>query len=304
MIKAPLALAALALALPATAGAAYAPKLSVKIDPLTPLTHPAITSTITQASGEEASKTVKLVFPVGFAPDISRISRTPVCTPAEQAARACPANTKLGTARATTMLPGEFTGTVHFGGFNPDASTKIIVFISNGVPLLDQTIVGKVSLIPTGGIETLFDGLPDVLTTSFTLSLEGGSTGLVLNPPDCGTYTLSADFTSQKGSKGKASAPVDIVGCPNTPPVVTSIALSRLGRSTAVGFTLSEPARVRILIRKLGRRTSLVRNYSAQAGRSRRSLGRRLARGRYRVTLRATDSEGGVKTRAVTLSVR
>ena len=153
MIKLPHALAALALAavvlaLPATAGAAYAPKLSVKIDPLTSSAHPAISSTITQASNEEASKTVKLVFPVGAA-GVARITQTPVCTQAQQDARACPANTKLGTASATTMV-GAFSGTVHFGGFNSDGSTKIIVFISNGIPLLDQTIVGKVSLIPIG----------------------------------------------------------------------------------------------------------------------------------------------------------
>src|SRR5207237_814090 len=53
---------------PGAAQAAYAPKLAVTLDPATYKANPALTSVVTQASGETASKTVQVQFPRGFGP--------------------------------------------------------------------------------------------------------------------------------------------------------------------------------------------------------------------------------------------
>ena len=66
----PIATAGVFLALSGSASAAYAPKLQISLDPATAGAPPAITSVVTQASGETASKTVTVSFPVGFGPQL------------------------------------------------------------------------------------------------------------------------------------------------------------------------------------------------------------------------------------------
>src|SRR5690242_18527613 len=95
-----LATAGAALALTATAQAAYAPKLSLTLDPTTPNAVPKITSVITQASGETASKTVVVTFPKGFSPNFGGTAKA--CSSAQESADtpSCPPDSQLGTAEA------------------------------------------------------------------------------------------------------------------------------------------------------------------------------------------------------------
>src|SRR4051812_42343347 len=126
--------AALTLTLAATASAAYAPKLDVKIDPTTPKSPPAVTSTITQASGETASKTVKVSFPGGFALPPEPVS-VGGCTADQEAQRACPEDSKIGAAHATASvlgLPVQLDGGVYYG-VPTDERIKLIVFLDNAM---------------------------------------------------------------------------------------------------------------------------------------------------------------------------
>src|SRR3954454_11736216 len=98
------ALAALALAvLAGPAGATYAPKLAIKIDPATPGQPISIVSTITQADGETPNKTVKVSFPAGYTANQPKVA---ICTQQQQDARACPDNSKIGDAKATASVLG------------------------------------------------------------------------------------------------------------------------------------------------------------------------------------------------------
>jgi len=64
-----LAATSAALIAAAPASAAYAPQFSFKLDPATADTAATIVSTITQAPGESASKTVTVTLPAGFTPN-------------------------------------------------------------------------------------------------------------------------------------------------------------------------------------------------------------------------------------------
>ena len=291
-----LAATALLLVVPAVAPAAYAPKLAAKIDPSTTGAAPALTTTVSQKSGETPSKTVVVHFPSAFGTQLG-VSLTP-CTSAQEQAKSCPAASKMGTAFAQTPL-GAFKGGVYYGG-TPGNKIRMIVFLSNGIALLDQKVIGTVDIQSTG-ISATFDNLPNVLTTTFRLSLAGGAKGLLLNPTACGDYAFKAGFTSQKGEKASADAPVSITGCPPLPPRLTALHIKptkiRAGHSAKARFKLDQASTVLMRIRK-GSHTIAKRTFSAVAGRTSIALnfGKGTKAGRYRLTLRATSKKTKLRT--------
>ena len=304
-----LAAVALVLAVPATASAAYAPKLDVKIDPTTPSTPPAITSTITQANGETASKTVKVSFPAGFTAPSTPVT-VGICTAAQEQQRACPAESQIGKASATASviaLPVQLTGTVHYGGV-VDNKIKLIVFLNNDMLGQHVTVDGFVSVRPTdGGFDTVFDNLPNTLTTSFTLALDGAPHSLAVNPVKCGDYQFTAAFTSQNGEQANGSSTVTISGCKTPALVMSPLDLlperPRAGRGTTLSFRLSEPARVLVTVRRsrFVKRLALAGHVGVNTV---RRLGRAFHPGRYSVSVLATAPDGRTAAHKATLIVR
>jgi hypothetical protein len=297
------------------AAAAYAPKLDVKIDPATP-SHPvAITSVITQAAGETPNKTVKVSFPAGFGTNPS--AKIGSCTPDQEAARACPENTKIGDAKATASIfgvPVDLAGPVHYGGPQPNSTIKIIVFLEDALHTQPQTIEGFVSVRKTdNGFDTLFDNLPNTLTTSFTLAFSGANLALTQTPAKCGTYTFNAQFTSQNGEQATGSSDTKVSGCIPTAPRMGSIGFTaekvRPGKSTTIDFTLSEDASVVVDVKarkKHGKRLLRQRTLAGKQGTNelRLKIPRKAKPGRYKVTVTATDDEGLHAARGATFTVR
>jgi hypothetical protein len=302
------------LAGPATA--AYAPKLDVKIDPATPSQPVAITSVITQAGGETPNKTVKVSFPAGFGTNPA--AKIGSCTPEQEAARACPEDTKIGDAKATAAVGGavplDLSGPVHYGGPQPDSTIKIIVFLSDSLNLQPQPpIEGFVSVRKTdNGFDTLFDNLPNTLTTNFTLAFSGANLALTQTPAKCGTYTFKAQFTSQNGEQTTGSSDTKISGCIPTPPRMGQIGFTaekvRPGKSTTIDFTLSEDASVVVDVkaRAKHRKRLLTRALAGKQGTNelRIKVPRKAKAGRYKVTVTATDEDGLKAARAATFTVR
>lgn len=294
------------------AAAAYAPKLDVKIDPGSPGQPVAITSTITQAGGETPNKTVKVSFPAGFT---TNTSTSGICTKAQEDARACPDNTKIGDAKATASilgLPVELSGPVHYGGPQPDNTIKLIVFLNNDTLNQHQTIEGFVSLRPSdAGFDTTFDNLPNTLTTSFTLAFSGGTLALTRTPVKCGTFPFKAHFTSQNGEQSDASSNVTVSGCTPTPPRIGALSFSpekvRAGKSTTLDFTLSEPAALLIDVKsqRKGHKRLFKLNRAGKRGTDdlRLKIPKGARPGRYKVTIVATGDDGLTGTRAETLTV-
>jgi len=301
----PLAAVVLALvALPASASAAYAPHLAASIDPTTPGKPVALTTTVSQAAGETASRTVKVQMPLGFTPNLG--STIKPCPAASVQARACPTDSLLGTASATTPF-GPFAGTVNLTGLGT-GGFQLVVLLSGkvlGLLPINQTLNGTVTSTPAGFLTT-FDNLPSILTTTLTLHLDGPPRTLLVTPTACGPQTIGGDFTSQNGEHATSSATVTISGCPPPAPSISRVRVTprrpRARQTLRVSYRLSAAATLVLRLRQLSprRRVVVTRTLSAPAGAG--SLRLRGPRsGRYRVELSA---RGGSTTRRVTLRVR
>src|SRR3954451_5737720 len=197
--------AALAVASPASA--AYAPQFAFKLDPPTANTPSTISSTVTQAAGETPTKTATITLPPGFTPNPGNTLAT--CTAAQEATLACPAESQMGSL-AASVLGLNLTGPVFFGGVSGTAFRLIAVLDPTG---LQQKLIGISQLQSNGTITTVFDNLPPILATAFTLVLDGGSKALVKTPSKCGSYPVNAAFVSQTGETSNATAPLDVTGC-------------------------------------------------------------------------------------------
>jgi hypothetical protein len=306
------ATAAAALLVPAAAHAAYAPKRDGKIDPATPSTPPAITSTVTQAGGETPSKTVRVSFPAGFTAPNPPVM-VDICTAEQEQARSCPEGSQIGKASATASvvaLPVQLTGTVHYGGVQND-KLHLIVFLDNAMLNQHVTVDGFVEVRPTDfGFDTVFDNLPNQLTTSFTLALDGAPRSLAVNPVKCGDYTFQGAFTSQQGEQATSSSTVTVSGC-KTPPLGLSPPdlapeRPRAGRGATLRFQLSEDAAVIVTVKRQrgGKQVQRVTLAGHEGDNAVKRLGRRLKAGRYTVRVIATAPDGRVAGQKLTLVVR
>ena len=303
------------LALPAAALGAYAPKLEVKIAPTTADTNTAITSIITQAPGEDSSKTVKVYFPLGFQSNAA--AKVTGCSPAEADAKACKPDSKVGDATAEVPGVGTLEGPVDL--ITDPGKIHLAMFLKGGPGgLVEQRIDGLVTIQPDGSFLSTFDNLPDVPTTVFKLAFLGGDKSLVLTPKKCGKFTFKGELTSQKGATVKSESPVSITGCAETgtKPEITSARTTpkrfkpirirsergRKGYGTTLSWSLSEEtAGTRIKVeRKVGRRFRKVSSFVTTGNKGRNTLryegrlgtGKALKPGAYRFSLQTTGRTG------------
>jgi uncharacterized protein (DUF2141 family) len=287
-----LATAGAALALAAPAQAAYAPKVQVTLDTTTPEATPAVTSVITQQPGETASKTVVVTFPKGFEPNLA--AKATKCTPEQENAKACPPESRIGDAEATASVAGvpqQLTGGVFFGGPNAQSQFRIIVQLHNDL-LGDTKVIGTAELAPGGGVRTIFDNLPDVLTTSFKLALAGGEKSLLKNPLLCQDYDISGTFTSQKGETANSSQKVTIAGCKPAPLALNDLTLT----ARKVTFDITVPARLTVTVKRNKRRVASGTFTLAKAGTASVKIPR-LKPGRYVVAVTANTDDGRTLSR-------
>jgi hypothetical protein len=309
----PALVAVAALAAPAAAHAAYAPQLQVKIDPTTPGTPPAITSTILQKVGETPNKTVRVSFPAGFTAPNKAVT-VPICSQDQENARACPAESRIGASNATASLlglPVKLDGSVFYGG-PTSTGIKLIVFLDNQSLNQHVTVEGLITIRKAdAGFDVTFDNLPNTLTTSFTLALDGAPRSLAVNPIKCGDFPFKAAFTSQKGETGTSSSSVTVAGC--TPPKLIlsppDLEPSRLvagaKRGATLTFSVSQAAQVVVTVKKAGGTRVAEVKVAARQGTNRvRGLGAKLTKpGRYAVSVVATAPDGQTAAREMTLTV-
>src|SRR3954447_13276969 len=278
----------------APAQAAYAPKLQLSLEPTTPASVPKITSTVTQASGETASKTVIVTFPRGFEPNFGGTAAK--CPPDQENSDPphCPPESQLGTANATAEvvgLPQKLEGAVYFGGPITATKFRLIVLLHNDL-LGYQKIIGTAELIATGGARNVFDNLPDVLTTSFKLVLDGGSKGLLKNPNTCGDFDIAASFTSQQGEKAAGSEKVTTAACKPKPIQLSDLTLSR----TRVRFDVNQPGRITVTVKRNKKKVASGSFDLAKADTASVKVPK-LKRGRYVVAVKIVTDDGRTLSR-------
>jgi hypothetical protein len=186
------------------------------------------TVTLGLQNGDSHVKRAEIALPVGTTLSPGVANGLLACTAADFSGAGCPAASQIGTVSFTTPLLGTLPGKVYFGdGFRLYVSVR-----GQGVAV---DLAGDVHLDPaTGQITTIFDNLPQVPFTAFSLSFQGGSHAVLANPPTCGDKTVTALLTPWSGNPAKtATGSFAITGCETAPAFAPALRVS--ATSTAAG---------------------------------------------------------------------
>ena len=122
-----------------------------------------------------------------------------VCTRVQFRADECPQGSIYGFARAyTPLLDQPVEGPLILR--SSDHPLPDLVMQLKGV--VDVVVVGRIDTV-NGGIRTTFERIPDQPISKFTLTLQGGGKGLLVNSTDlCGTHDPSTvQMDGQNGAK-------------------------------------------------------------------------------------------------------
>jgi hypothetical protein len=169
------------------------------------------TATISQADGEAAQASASVTLPVGVG--LSTSGATALCSDTQLAADQCPAGSHVGTGTISTpLLAAPVSGPVYevAGG---NGLPGVAVKFGGTLPF---TLVGKAAIVG-GRVQNVFNGLPDVPLSTFTLAIDGGPHGILTASQDLCTgpkRTVTGVFGAQSGISATVTAPVAVVGCP------------------------------------------------------------------------------------------
>jgi hypothetical protein len=131
-----------------------------------------------------------------------------------------------------------------------------LVVIESASPPLRVKLQGDVDTDPqTGQITAVFDDLPQLPFTSFTLRFRGGDNAVLTAPPGCGTHTATARLTpwSAPASPATRTAGFATVACGPpafAPTLDAGVSPTTAGRGTALTLAIERPdghARLRSL---------------------------------------------------------
>ncbi len=185
---------------------AFGPKLAVGVTGSTKHDgNPALHSELSYPSGNAYANVAKvaLTLPPNELLDNAHI-KSP-CTRVQfregtTAGEHCPAGSVIGFARAETpLLEKPLEGQVYLRSDPENASgLPDVVAALNGQ--IDITLVGKISTVH-GGLKTTFATVPDAPVSKFSLSLDGGGKGLLVNSSNLchAPHRLTLNIVGQNG---------------------------------------------------------------------------------------------------------
>ena len=183
--------------------------------------HPGISATLTDSGrGANLGKVVaKLPLSLALDPDNAQ----ELCKPEQRLARACPAKSIVGRARAVSVLPDPLTGPIYFvEATRRGASGRVIrTFPNLWIPLsgdgvsIDLTANSAVDSV--GRLVTTFDKLPDAPISTFQMTIDGGKHGIIAvsgKPGACDrSRVVDLQFTGQNGKVLETPVTATIDGC-------------------------------------------------------------------------------------------
>jgi hypothetical protein len=181
---------------------------------------------------DEAARDIK-GFVIHLPPgEVGAATATPLCTQAQFAAKACPANTQVGTTTTIATLLGapvplSIPGVLY--NLQPTGSEPARLGIRLTPTVGDEVLLQSVITVRAsdGGLDSSVDGLPntaggipiDVTAIDITLFGRAGNPakGFMSNPTSCGTATTTIDAFAYDGARGSASAAFTPTGCDKLP---------------------------------------------------------------------------------------
>jgi hypothetical protein len=237
--------------------------------------HPRLAVTVSQAPGEAGILANGVTLPFELGPNLAAFQK--LCSVAQLAADACPADTQVGTTRATSpFVATPLSGPVYLvqqpgvilPGLVADLRGRVRVKINISTSILGGRL-----------IKSTVNGVPDLPVGTFELMLNGGPRGPLESKSDLcyrGTSssrfrTLRADvtFTGQNGATPASKPTLEVKGC--RPAVIASLRGARKpqpslrikvtrhpGAEKIKSLTLVLPKQLRLNARKARRETSGV----------------------------------------------
>ncbi len=246
---------------------------------------PPLRTVITVPAGQAATATAQVDLPAALGVDITRLTR--LCGPAQLAASACPADSRVGTVTATTpLLVAPLSGPVYLAqravGELPGLSLEL-----GGAASLK--LFGAVVPQTDGRTRNTFAGIPDVPLERFELAFDSGASGpLVASRDLCrgARPRLGAEFTAHSGATAKLSAPLRVAGC--APFGTLAVRGRTLTLRVSPARDGTELKRVTVTLPRALRGVSVRRLRGARPSRhTRRTLTLTATRGAIAATLRA-----------------
>jgi hypothetical protein len=187
----------------------FAPKLGLKLKGGTERgDFPALTATLSQPAGQ--ANIAKTIVTLPHSEFLEQGHIRTICTRVQFAADQCPAASVYGTAKATTPLLAEpLEGPVYLRSSNHPLPDLVAALHGQ----VDVDLVGRIDSVK-GGIRTTFDAVPDAPVSSFTLKMQGGKKGLLVNSRNiCNTTSkANVEMEAQNGRRADSN-PVLRNGC-------------------------------------------------------------------------------------------
>jgi hypothetical protein len=176
----------------------FKPKLSLKLSGGTKRgAHPSLKATLTYPKGGAYSNIAYAQVALPHSEFLDQGHLHNICTRVQFAAKACPARSVYGYAKAITPLFDQpLQGPVYLRSSN------------NQLPDLVADLNGQVNVVLDGkndsihgGLRNTFEAVPDAPVSKFTLTLKGAKKGLLQNSTDIcvGTHKANARFVAHNG---------------------------------------------------------------------------------------------------------
>jgi hypothetical protein len=179
----------------------FRPKLAVRLKGGTSRgAHPALTANLTYPkSGKYANvKVAQVTLPHSEFLDQAHIGT--VCTRVQFAAKQCPAKSIYGKASATTpLLEKPLSGPVYLRSSTHKLPDLVVALHGQ----VDVVLDGRIDSV-NGGIRTTFEAAPDAPVSKFTLQMQGGKKGLLVNSTNlCKHPKANKAISLMEGQNGK-----------------------------------------------------------------------------------------------------
>jgi hypothetical protein len=127
---------------------------------------------------------------------------------------------------------------------------------------LPFTLVGKAAIVG-GRVQNVFNGLPDVPLSTFTLAIDGGPHGILTASQNLCTgprRTATGNFGAQSGASATVTAPVTVLGCPPSASASAGRFRTKRPRLSVVASKAPNGAALRSVSIKLPKSVKVVRS--------------------------------------------
>jgi hypothetical protein len=180
----------------------FGPKLSLRLFGGTHRgSHPRLKATLRMPAGGANIAGTSVALP--HSEFVENAHFKTICTRVQFAAKTCPAGSIYGFAVAKTPLLEEpLQGPVYLrSSTNPLPDLVMALQGPTSMPI-EVDLAGRVDSV-NGGLRTTFEGVPDAPVSEFTLQMQGGDKGLIVNSTNlCAKpYRAVAKFTAQNGKR-------------------------------------------------------------------------------------------------------